>query len=309
MIGNSKSIWIALAVSLGAGPLWAQSGMQHEGMQHEGHGGHGNDAEQTATDTGSMHAVHGDMQMQGGEAPADARDPHAYSGGYTLTEGPYAQPGPRQLKLADEHRFWSVLGDRFEYIPDNDAGELDLQGWYGDTYNRFTAKFEGEIEDDRLEESQTELLWTRALNAYFDTQLGLRLDQYDEGPGRQWLALGIQGLAPYWFELDATAYLGENGRTALSVEAEYELLLTQRLVLQPRVELNVYGKDDPQNGLGEGLSDIAAGLRLRYEISRQFAPYVGIEWTGTFGDTKDFARAAGKATRDTQVVAGIRFWL
>lgn len=304
MIRRLKAIRIAISLaSLGAAPLWAQTD-----MQHGGHSEHRGEAEPTATDAGAMHAGHGDMRMQGGEAPTDARDPHAYSGGYTLTEGPYARPGPRELKLADEHRFWSVLGDRFEYIPDGDVGELDLQGWYGGTYDRFTTKFEGEIADNRLEESQTELLWTHAVDAYFDTQLGLRFDQYDEGPDRQWLALGLQGLAPYWFELDATAYLGESGRTALSVEAEYELLLTQRLVLQPRVELNFYGKDDPENGLGEGLSDAAAGLRLRYEISRQFAPYVGVEWTGTFGDTADFARAAGKATRDTRVVAGIRFW-
>ena len=100
----------------------------------------------------------------------------------------------------------------------------------------------------------------------------MRLDQYDEGKDRQWLALGLQGLAPYWFELDVTAYVGDNGLTALAAEAEYELLLTQRLILQPRAELNLYGKDDPENGLGSGLSDLALGVRLRFEFSRHFAP-------------------------------------
>lgn len=251
---------------------------------------------------------HGDMQMQGGSAPADARDPHAYSDGYTLTEGPYAQPGPRQLKLADEHAFWSVLGDRLEYQEDSDSTVYDIQAWYGTTYNRFVIKAEGDIADGTLEESSTELLWGHALNAYFDTQFGVRLDQYDEGKDRQWLAIGMQGLAPYWFELDVTAYVGDDGRTALSAEAEYELLLTQRLILQPRAELNLYGKDDLDNRLGSGLSDLALGLRLRYEFSRQFSPYIGVEWTDTYGDTADYRRAAGQDTSGTQFVAGPRFW-
>tara|TARA_R110000803_G_scaffold112403_1_gene180754 strand:- start:20 stop:865 length:846 start_codon:yes stop_codon:yes gene_type:complete len=251
---------------------------------------------------------HGDMQMQGGSAPADARDPHAYSDGYTLTEGPYAQPGPRQLKLADEHAFWSVLGDRLEYQEDSDSTVYDIQAWYGTTYNRFVIKAEGDIADGTLEESSTELLWGHALNAYFDTQFGVRLDQFNDGKDRQWLAFGVQGLAPYWFEVDVTAYVSDDGRTALSAEAEYELLLTQKLILQPRAELNLYGKDDAENGLGSGLSDLAVGLRLRYEFSRQFAPYIGVEWTDTYGDTADYRRAAGQDTSGTQFVAGLRFW-
>ena len=251
---------------------------------------------------------HGDMQMQGGSAPADARDPHAYSDGYTLTEGPYAQPGPRQLKLADEHAFWSVLGDRLEYQEDSESTVYDVQAWYGTTYDRLVIKAEGDVADGTLEESSTELLWGHALNAYFDTQFGVRLDQFNDGKDRQWLAFGVQGLAPYWFEVDVTAYVSDDGRTALSAEAEYELLLTQKLILQPRAELNLYGKDDAENGLGSGLSDLAVGLRLRYEFSRQFAPYIGVEWTDTYGDTADYRRAAGQDTSGTQFVAGLRFW-
>jgi copper resistance protein B len=252
---------------------------------------------------------HGEMKAQGGSAPADARDPHAYSDGNTLTEGPYAQSGPRQLKLADEHSFWAVLGDRFEYQEDSETTVYDLQAWYGTTYDRLVIKAEGDIAEDSLEESSTDLLWGHALNAYFDTQLGVRLDQYDEGKDRQWLAFGLQGLAPYWFELDITAYVGERGRTALSMEAEYELLLSQRLILQPRAEITLYGKDDVDNGLGSGLSDAALGLRLRYEFSRQFAPYVGVEWTSKFGGTADFARAADEPDADTLWVVGLKFWL
>ena len=118
----------------------------------------------------------------------------------------------------------------------------------------------------------------------------------------------MQGLAPYWFELDLTAYLGEGGNTALRVEAEYELMLGQRLVLQPRTELMFYGRDDPANGLGSGLSDLALGLRLRYAFSRQFAPYVGLEWSGKFGDSATFLRAAGIGDSDTRIMAGLRMW-
>ena len=108
--------------------------------------------------------------------------------------------------------------------------------------------------------------------------------------------------------MDVTAYFGNDGRSALSAQAEYELLLTQKLILQPRAELNLYGKDDVENGLGAGLSDLAVGLRLRYEFSRQFAPYIGVEWTDTFGDTADYRRVADQSTSDTQFVAGLRFW-
>ncbi|CAA0078390.1 copper resistance protein B [Zhongshania aliphaticivorans] len=251
---------------------------------------------------------HGEMQMQGGSAPDNARDPHTYSDGYTLTDGPYAQQGPRQLKLADEHAFLSVLGDRLEYSEDSGDTTFDLLARYGTTYDSLVVKAEGDTKGSQLEESQTDLLWSHAISVFFDTQLGVRLDQYKEGSDRQWLAAGIQGLAPYWFELDATAYLGDDGRTALTFEAEYELLLTQKLVLQPRAELNLYGKDDPSNGLGSGLSDLSIGLRLRYEISRQFAPYVGVEWSDAYGGTADYRQAAGQDINDTQLVAGLRFW-
>jgi len=249
-----------------------------------------------------------DMQMQGGTAPADARDPHAYADGNTLTTGPYSQSGPRQLKLADEHYFWSMIGDRFEYSESSENTVFDFQGRYGTTYDHFVVKAEGEIADNRVEETQIDLLWSHAANAYFDAQLGLRQDLYDEGSERTWLAIGVQGLAPYWFELDVTAYLGDNERTALAIEAEYELLLTQRLILQPRTELSLYGKDDPDNGVGSGLSNLSLGLRLRYEITRQFAPYLGVQWSSDYGSTADYTSAAGNKVSDTSIIAGLKFW-
>ena len=163
------------------------------------------------------------------------------------------------------------------------------------------------MDDGKLQDAHTQLLWGHAISAYWDTQLGVRHDSGEE-PSRTWLAFGVQGLAPYWFEMDITGYVGEHGRTALSVEAEYELLLTQKLILQPRIEANIYGKRDAARELGSGLSDLTAGVRLRYEIRREIAPYIGIERSGKFGGTADFARAEGKQAMETRVVAGLRFW-
>lgn len=263
---------------------------------------------QSAHEMGAME--HGGMNMQGGAAPADARDPHEYSAGATLESGPYVLPGPRQLRLADEHRFVGLLVDRLERatIRHGEAETAyDAHAWFGSDYDKLVIKAEGEHADGKLQDARTELAWSRAIASYWDAQIGLRQDS-GTGPDRGWLALGVQGLAPYWFEVDATAYLGGNGRTALRLGVEYELLLTQRLILQPRAEFNLYGKDDLPRATGSGLSDGVFGVRLRYELSRQFAPYAGVERSATFGRTADLARSAEEPTGETRWVAGLRFW-
>lgn len=252
---------------------------------------------------------HGDMHMQGGSAPPDARDPHAYSDGYTLESGPYARPGPRALRMADEHNFGALLVDRLErgYANHGHSTTYDAQAWFGRDYDRLVVKAEGDVASGKLQEARTELLWGHAIAPFWDAQLGARYDS-GTGPDRSWLAFGVQGLAPYWFEVDAAAYVGDRGRTALRLGAEYELLLTQRLILQPRIELNAYGKSDDERRIGSGLSEAQTGLRLRYAFTRQFAPYIGIERTGKFGRTADLARADGEKTGVTRWVAGVRFW-
>ncbi|WP_432261229.1 copper resistance protein B [Cupriavidus sp. TMH.W2] len=253
---------------------------------------------------------HGDMQMQGGSAPPDARDPHAYSGGYQLGVGKYALGDQRQLVMADEHLFASVLVDRLEWAHANggNAAAYEAQAWFGNSYDKLVIKAEGEASKGKLHEARTELLWGHAVASYWDTQLGLRNDTGSGRPARNWLAFGVQGLAPYWFEVDATAYVGTSGRTALRLSAEYELLLTQRLILQPRIEANLYGKNDPEAGIGSGLSNSTAGLRLRYEFSRQFAPYIGVERYQAFGNTADMIRTSGGKAGETRFVAGVRVW-
>jgi len=251
---------------------------------------------------------HEDMQMQGGNAPVDARDPHAYSSGYTLSEGPYSLPGKRQLILADEHNFWAIMADRFEYQHVNDVAIIDLQAWYGTSFDRATLKLEGSLTNGALNESSTDFLWSHGINAYYNTQIGIRLDQSSEDTERTWLAIGIEGLAPYWFELDSTVYLSDNGQIASLTEAEYELLLTQKLILQPRAELSIFGKNEADHEIGAGISDMALGVRLRYEISRQFSPYIGVEWEKSYGKTADYKRLSGEDDSETLVVSGIRFW-
>ena len=152
-----------------------------------------------------------------------------------------------------------------------------------------------------------EALWDRIATAWWSTRLGLRQD-LGEGSSRSWLAFGVAGLAPGFVELEAMAYVSDGGDTALRLSTEYDLLLTQRLVLQPQLELNAYGHDDPERLIGAGLSDLELGLRLRYEIRREFAPYVGVSWAKKFGETADMVRAAGEEVDEVSLVAGVRLW-
>ena len=239
--------------------------------------------------------------VQGGSPPPDARDPHAYSGGQDF--------GPLKLELADARRLASLRVDNLEVVRTrgNTFVPYDLEAWYGRTYDRAVLKAEGDIDGGELAEARTELLWGHAFAAFWDSQLGVRYDS-GAGPNREWLAFGVEGIAPYWFEIEATAYLGEAGQSALRLDASYDLLLTQKLVLQPRIEANIYGKRDVERGLGSGLSDVSAALRVRYEIRRELAPYFGIEWVRKYGETEDLARAAGDDPNDARLVAGLRFW-
>lgn len=313
MMIDMRTYLLAMAIiGLGTMPVWAQTGsvagtMDHSGMDHGAMPGMNPEEPEPPGEMPDLE--HGEMNMQGGSAPPDARDPHAWSGGYTLETGPYVLPSSQRPRLSDEHNFGALLVDRLERVHtrDGNAAAYDAQAWFGRDYDRAVVKAEGEVANGKWQEARTELLWGHAVATYWDTQLGIRHDG-GEGAARNWLAFGVQGLAPYWFEADAAAYVGDNGRTALRLEAEYELLLTQRFILQPRVEFNLYGKNDPARDIGSGLSNGAAGLRFRYEFTRQFAPYAGIEWAGKFGETAGLARAAGAHTRETRWVAGVRFW-
>jgi len=241
--------------------------------------------------------------MQGGRAPADARDPD-YSDGQTMS----MMPGMAE-SMDDAAKFGKVLIDQLELVHGVDANGAawDMQAWYGGDQNKIWFKADGERSDGRLHELRTEALWNHAATAFWNTQLGVRHD-FGAGPDHSWAAFGVQGMAPYWITIEASAYLGPNGRSAARFEAEYDLLLTQRLVLTPDLELNAYGRGDPARRIGAGLSNIEVGLRLRYEITRQFAPYIGIDLNRRVGGTADLLRADGDAAFDRAIVAGVRVW-
>jgi len=187
------------------------------------------------------------------------------------------------------------------------GGSWDNRGWIGGDLNRFWFRTEGESEDGDLSEAQAHALFGRAIHRWWDVVGGVRQD-FRPGPGRTWAAIGIQGLAPYFFDVEATAYVGSSGRTHFRIETEYDLLLINRLVLQPLIELEIFGKSDPERQIGAGLSTAEFGLRLRYEIRREFAPYAGVTWNRKFFGTADLARAAGEDTSGVRLAVGARLW-
>lgn len=202
-----------------------------------------------------------------------------------------------------------VLLDQLEWVDAEEGSALswEAMGWWGNDAHRLWWRTEGERVEGETEHAELQLLYGRPFSRWWDWVAGVRHD-FRPDPSQTWLALGVQGLAPYWFETEATLYIGEDSQTNLRLEVEYELLLTNRLILQPMLELNLHGKDDPQRRVGSGLSETEAGLRLRYEIHRELAPYIGITWERLHGDTAQYARLAGESVDDTALVAGLRLW-
>ncbi len=189
-----------------------------------------------------------------------------------------------------------------------DGFRWDGEAWYGGDISRVTVKSEGEaVFGSGVEEAEVQLLYSRAVDPYFNLQAGLRQD-VGKGPKRTYATIGFEGLAPYWFEVEGALFLSNKGDLLGRLEGYYDQRITQRLILQPRAELDFALQDVPESGIGSGLSTGEVGLRLRYEIVKEFAPYIGIEWSKKFGDTGRFARLAGDDPSVTNFVAGIRFW-
>ncbi|MDZ7628729.1 MAG: copper resistance protein B [Parvularculaceae bacterium] len=207
---------------------------------------------------------------------------------------------------------WFLLADRLEVQSNDGAPALlfDGQGWWGTDRNKLWVKSEVERDFDagRFEEAELQALWSRPVTRFFDVQAGVRHD-FVRGADRTFGVLGVQGLAPYWFEIDAALFVSGEGDVSARFEAEYDLLLTQRLILQPRTELNFAVQEVEEVGVGSGLSTAEIGLRLRYEIRRQFAPYVGVNWERRVGETAALARADGATIGAVSLVGGLRLWL
>ena len=296
---TSLGLFVALSLSLN-GEVVAQDGdhdaVNHEEMNHE---------EMNHEEMNHEEMDHSAMTEMENDS---LRDPHAYSGGYERATGPYSLPAQRQVVLADEATFVGVWMDRFELVDHEDGQGAELEGfaWLGNSYRRLLLQAQIETVEGEVEEGEIDLLYSRAVSPFWDLRAGLH-HSFGESADRDWAAIGFKGLAPYWFEVDAALHLGDHGRTAFDLELEYELLLTQRLVLQPRLDIAVFGKTDIELGRGSGLSTIKAGARLRYEFDRQFAPYLGVERVRRFGETAELL-PLGSSRTETHWVLGLRFW-
>ncbi len=212
-------------------------------------------------------------------------------------------------EMEDDPTLFAIFADQFEWrvAEDDDLLVWDAQGWIGKDLNKFWWKTDGEMEGGNVDDAELQFLFSHSIAAYWEVQAGWRTD-VEPNPHRDWAVIGIQGLAPYFFEVDAALFIGSSGRMAARLEAQYEILFTQQLILTPELEINAYSEDDPALRIGSGLADTELGLRLRYEIRREFAPYIGINWEKKFGSTANYARDDGLSTSDFQLVVGLRAW-
>ena len=213
------------------------------------------------------------------------------------------------MNMVDDPLIAKFMLDKLEYTQGDQTDSMVWDGRFsfGHDLDKLWIRSEGERAHGKTQDADAELLWGHTYAAYWDVVTGVRHD-FGIGPSRDWAALGIQGLAPYKFDVEATAYAGPSGRAALRLKTAYDLLLTQRLILTPELDANLYTKDDIERGIGAGLSDTALGLRLRYEIRREFAPYLGVDYVQKYGKTADFARTNGDPSHDLRLVAGVRIW-
>jgi copper resistance protein B len=224
--------------------------------------------------------------------------------------GPPSEAAPYGAPVEDERVYIHGLLDQFEVRTGEGSGALrwDGEAWLGTDSHRLWLKAEGERDaGGQVSDGRLEALYSRPISPYFDAQAGVRYD-LDSRPGRTWAAVGVEGLAPYFFTVDAAGYVSRDGRLAARAMVSYDQRLTQRLILSPEVEVNLYSRDDPRRAIGSGLSDLDAGLRLRYEVTRKFAPYIGVAYEGRFGRTADLVRAAGERTGDVKFAVGLRGW-
>jgi copper resistance protein B len=258
---------------------------------------------------------HDHQEESAASVPAASPPPEAFSGPAHAADrlfDPRQMAGVREQLLVEHGgmRTYMILADRFEtrHGDGSDSYLWDLSGWYGGDIHKLRVKSEGEGDlGNSPDHAEIQALYSRAVTPFVDLQAGIRHDIRPD-PQRSHLALGLQGHLPYLIEIDALAYVSNKGHLTGRVEAEYDLWINQRLILQPRLELNVAAQEIGELGLGSGLGSVKADIRLRYEIRREFAPYIGVGWEQKLGDTAAFARTAGHDEQSWDLVLGIRWW-
>jgi copper resistance protein B len=270
-------------------------------------------------DMSSMPGMAMDGQMAGhgaggtSLAPGNAPAPLPPSDHYADRVYQNGEMAPSRTMLHNEHGGSTssmILFNLAEYQVRNgrDGYRWDGEAWFGKDLDRLVVKTEGEgAFREGVDSAEVQALYSRALDPYWNVQAGVRYD-FKPNPSRTYATIGIEGVAPYWFETEAAVFLSNKGEVLGRVEGYYDQRLTQRLILQPRIELNLAAQDVPETRIGSGLSNAELGLRLRYEIRREFAPYIGVSYDRKVGQTADYARADGKGVKATSFVIGVRTW-
>lgn len=299
-IASAAGARLVLALTTGAVAATAQA---QQGMDHSAHGPPAGAAQHSPMQHDGMD--HGSMTHPPVTAPSPAASVPPLSDADRAAAFPDLPPHAMHQGGSN----FLFLADQLEWQDADDGSALawDISGWYGGDIDRLAFRSEGERTDGHTEEAELQLLWSHAIGPWWETVAGVRQD-FEPGSPQTWAAFGVQGMPLFGLETEATAFLGEGGQSALRLEAEYDILLSQRWVLQPTAELNLHGRNDEARGVGSGLSDAGFGLRLRYEINRQFAPYIGVTWNRAYGNTADLLRDEDEDVSDTRLVAGIRFW-
>lgn len=247
--------------------------------------------------------------LEPGNAPAPA-PPSDWAADRFYSPAEMARSREDMMKENGAQKFAFLSFNLAEYQArkGSDGFRWDGEGWYGGDINRLTVKTEGEgVFGTGVETAEVQLLYSRAIDPYFNLQAGVRQD-WGKGPKRSYATFGFEGLAPYWFEVEGALFVSNKGDLLGRVSGYYDQRITQRLVLQPRAEFNFAAQNIRESDIGSGLSDVELGLRLRYEVVKEFAPYVGVEWARKVGNTARFAQAKGEDPNVTNFVAGIRFW-
>ncbi len=283
-------------------------------QQADPHAGHDMSGAQQA-DPHAGHDMSGAQHENARRLPEPPPPPAASSGPMHAADlyfDPGAMAAAREQLRAENGgmRTGAIIIDQLEatFTDDHDGYAWDAQAWYGGDIHRIWIKTEGEgVFDEEIEDAEVQLLYSRAVAPYWDVQAGVR-QVYTSDADRTDLVVGVQGLAPYWFEVDAAAFLSTKGELRARAEAEYDLRLTQRLILQPSVEVNLSAEDIPEMEIGAGVTHVELGARLRYEFTRRFAPYIGVEWSAATGETRDMIRAAGGDVEEARFVVGVRAW-
>lgn len=247
--------------------------------------------------------------LPAGDAPAPALPGDHYAD-RVYSPAEMARARHEMMKEEGAQTFSLIMFNLAEYNARNgrDGYRWDAEGWFGGDINRFVVKSEGEgAFREGVESAEIQALYSRAIGPYFNLQAGLRYD-FRPNPSRTYAVIGVEGLAPYWFEVGGSLFLSNKGELLGRLEGYYDQRLTQRLVLQPRVELDFAAQDVPETRTGAGLSTAELGLRLRYEITRQFAPYIGVSYDAKAGQTARYARADGEDPTTVNFVMGMRIW-